>query len=294
MPEKLLFVINPGSGKNKTDWEQEIKAYFEGKDYITEFYKLEKPPDCDKLKKFLEKTDATKVVAVGGDGTVTLVAGFLSGTKTVMGILPAGSANGMATELKIPNKPAEAIAILENGTVTSVDSILINNEYNCIHLSDIGVNAQLVKNFEEGKKRGMIGYAKVLLKTLIRKERFVIDLVTPKEKICRKAIMVVLANAGKYGTGATINPEGEINDKMFEAVIVKKLTPRSIMQMLTSGNFKPKNIETIQCCSLKITSRKKVHFQVDGEYLGKVKEIEAKIKPHNVNLILPKKYFSEK
>lgn len=292
MPEKILFVVNPGSGKSKINWEQEIDTYFKDKNYIIDIYKLSKPPDCDDLKNYIDKSNAKKIVAVGGDGTVTMVAGFLSGKSIPMGLLPAGSANGMATELMIPGQPQKALAVLEEGVVTPVDTILVNNEYTCLHLSDIGVNAQLIKNFEDGNKRGIAGYAKVLLKTLMKKDRFVIDLETHDDKICRNAIMVVIANAGKYGTGATINPNGEIDDKIFEAVVVKKMTIGSVFRMLSTGNFKPKNIETFHCKSLKITSRRKVHFQVDGEYLGKVKEVNAVIQPHNINLILPKSYLN--
>lgn len=291
MPEKILFVINPGSGKNKIEWETEINTHFKDKNkYVTDFYRLKKPPDCDELKKYIDESDAKKIVAVGGDGTVNMVAGFLNGKPVPMGILPAGSANGMATELKIPADPQKALAVLEEGIVTPVDTVLVNNEHTCLHLADIGVNAQLIKNFEDGNKRGISGYARVLLKTLIRKDRFVIDLETSRDKICCKAIMVVIANAGKYGTGATINPDGNIDDKMFEAVVVKKMTIGSIIKMLSTGRFKPKNIETFHCRSLKVTSRKKVHFQVDGEYLGKVKEVSAVIQPHNIRLILPKEY----
>lgn len=293
MPQKILFIINPGSGNQKADWETEINNYFKDKDYELDFYRLGKPPDCADVKKYIDNSDAQKIVAVGGDGTITMVAGFLAGTERPLGILPGGSANGMAKELMIPNKPQKAIDILINGIITPVDTILINKEYTCLHLSDIGVNAQLIKNFEEGNKRGMAGYAKVLFKTLTNKKRLNLTLCTNKEDVICNAIMVVLANAGRYGTGAVINPDGEIDDKMFEAV-VKRLTPGTIGRMIFSGRFKPKNVETYQCRSLKITSKNNVHFQVDGEYLGKLKEVTAKIQPHNINLILPECYTEAK
>lgn len=294
MSQKILFVINPGSGKNNTDWKKEITTYFDNKDDILDFYELEKPPECEKLKKYLSLSDAHKIVAVGGDGTVTLIAGLLSGSSKSLGILPAGSANGMAKELMIPDNPQKAIEIIEKGIVTPIDSILINNKHFSIHLSDIGVNAQLIKNFEDSDNRGMIGYAKVLLKTLITKDRFTINLTTSDKKITRKAIMVVIANAGKYGTGAMINPHSNISDKIFEAVIVKKITAGSVIRMIASRKFKPKNIETYHCRALEVESRKKVHFQVDGEYLGKINKITAVIQPHSVNLILPAAYHEDK
>ena len=51
----------------------------------------------------IEKINPEYVIAVGGDGTVTMLANILAGTDTPLGILPAGSANGMAKELEIPD-----------------------------------------------------------------------------------------------------------------------------------------------------------------------------------------------
>ena len=44
---------------------------------------------------------------------------------------------------------------------------------------------------------------------------------TDTETVKRKAFMVAIANASKYGTGATINPDGKIDDGLFEIVVVR-------------------------------------------------------------------------
>src|SRR4051794_3963679 len=82
-----------------------------------------------------------------------------------MGILPAASPNGMAKELNISENIEEALKVIDNDRVRKADVISINNLV-CLHLSDIGLNARLVKYFEEGNMRGKLGYAKVALKVL--------------------------------------------------------------------------------------------------------------------------------
>ncbi len=72
----------------------------------------------------------------------------------------------MAKELNIPVIPEEALQVIENGEIKRCDAIKINEKDICLHLSDIGINAQLIKYFDEGKLRGKLGYAKVILKTL--------------------------------------------------------------------------------------------------------------------------------
>src|SRR6185295_4965195 len=119
------------------------------------------------------------------------------------GIIPAGSANGMARELEIPDEPEKALEIILEGEVKSADVILMNEKDICLHLSDIGLNAQLIKYFKEGSLRGKLGYARVVLKVLLRKQRMRVVIQSGKEEILRSAVMVAIANASKFGTGAT-------------------------------------------------------------------------------------------
>jgi diacylglycerol kinase family enzyme len=56
--------------------------------------------------------------------------------------------------------------------------------------------------------------------------------------------MVVLANARKYGTGANINPEGDVSDGYFEVVIVRKLNVIEIMKaILTNKPFEKRGLK---------------------------------------------------
>lgn len=100
--------------------------------------------------------------------------------------------------------------------------------------------------------------------------------------------MVVLANASKYGTGAVINPKGNLYDGLFEVVIIKQFGISTLLSMwLRPRALDPKKIEVIQANSVHINTHRKVHFQVDGEYLGKVKSVHADILPGQLNILLP-------
>ena len=98
--------------------------------------------------------------------------------------------------------------------------------------------------------------------------------------------MVVLANATKYGTGAIINPEGDLYDGLFEVVIVKKLGVLFKM-LITRRPVRADQIEVFHVTSVMIRTRHRVHFQVDGEYLGKVNRIDGEILPGQLKLIVP-------
>ena len=287
---KILFVLNPVSGgKKKIDWEPLIRNYFKELSHTIEFFVLSGNDDADSLKYWFEKFQPQRVVAVGGDGTISMVAKQMLGTEMAMGILPAGSANGMAKELQIPEKPEEAIDIILNGLVVCCDIIKINEKDICFHLSDLGLNARLIKYFDESPLRGMWGYARMVVKVLWRKKLLDAHIVADGLDINIRAYMVVIANASKYGTGAIINPEGNVHDGKFEIVVLRKLSISQLLKMFWSyKSFNPKKVEIFQTREATITTQRKTHFQVDGEFKGKIDNVKAEIIGSQLNLLIKK------
>lgn len=287
---KLLFVINPISGgKEKHDWEAAIREYFTDSPHQSEFYLLTGQSDKISIQGYMDTIQPDRVIAVGGDGTVKMLAEMLKETPIPLGILPAGSANGMAKELGIPLKAEEALDVIVHGEAKKIDLIRINEEEICIHLSDVGMNAMLVKYFEKSGSRGFMGYGKATFRILWQKRKLRVSIRTDDEDVKREAYMVVLANARKYGTGANINPDGDLCDGKFEIVIVRKLNLLEIFKaMFTDRSFHPRRIEVFSTKNLDMTIQRKTYFQVDGEYKGKTSKIHARILPAILNIMIPK------
>jgi diacylglycerol kinase (ATP) len=285
---KIIFVINPRSGgKQKYDWEKEIKKFFDTNCHEIEFFHLGGQNDIDLLKQLIKVFEPDRVVAVGGDGTISFTAKGIIGTEIALGILPAGSANGLAKELEIPSTPGEGLDLILHGTKRKADVIRINDEYYCLHLSDLGLNAQLIKHFEAENTRGKFGYAKIVTRLIFRrKPRMSVSIGKNNSELQRFAFMVVLANATKYGTGAVINPEGSLYDGLFEVVVIRKLAVFEILKSLFKPErFDPKKFELFHTTDVCIKTKRRAHFQVDGEYIGKVSEINAVIMPGLLNII---------
>ncbi|HEV3249477.1 MAG TPA: diacylglycerol kinase family protein, partial [Puia sp.] len=282
---KFLFIINPGSGNNKTDWTGPIRDYFESLPHRIELFDLSDPAASQEIKEKIEEFRPQRVVAVGGDGTVKLAAKYLLQTDIPLGILPAGSANGLAKELGIPDDYGRALDILIKGELKKIHVIKINDEI-CIHLSDIGFNAFVIKKFEGSGGRGMWGYLKASWKVLWDRPLMQIEMQIGNKSIKRQAAMVVVANARRYGSGALINPDGKLDDDVFEVIVVKKVSIAEIFKMMvTHSAYNPRKTEVFQTGSLRMFSRVKAHFQVDGEYLGKVNNITAAIIPGALDVI---------
>ncbi len=226
-------------------------------------------------------------MAVGGDGTIKLVAECLMKTKILLGILPAGSANGLAKELGISDIPTQALDILTQAYSKKIHITQINEQL-CIHLSDIGLNAHAMMEFENQPTRGWWGYLRAALKVLWQSPLMEITIKINEKSVKMKAEMIVIANATKYGNGVVINPIGKLDDKFFEVIVIKKKSFYEIFKMTFAyGSHDTDKTEIFQTNALSMKSRRKVHFQIDGEYLGKVREVNAIIAPNALQVIVP-------
>jgi len=284
---KLLFIVNHKSGNNDTDWKTLIEDHFSQLPHHAAVYEL--PENCPPaaIEQKIRATHPERVIAVGGDGTVKLVAEIVAGMHIPLGIIPAGSANGMAKELGIPTNTQAALEVAAAGPVLNIDAIRVNGEL-CIHLADIGFNAFIIKTFESMNTRGMWGYIKAAWRVAWRNRSMQVRIETDNAFVHRDAQMIVLANASRYGTGAVINPEGKLNDGFFEIIIIRKIALSELFKMMVSHKpYDPAKTELLKTRSVTVQSRHKTHFQVDGEYLGKINTLEATILPDALSIIVP-------
>jgi YegS/Rv2252/BmrU family lipid kinase len=283
----ILFIINPVSGgKHKTDWEPIIREYFKLLPHKIESFILTGKNDEDLIRQKIKHFSPQRVVAVGGDGTISLVAKQIAGSPIALGILPGGSANGMAKELDIPSTNEKALDTILDGTVQCIDLVRINESGMSVHLSDIGLNARIINLFDRSSHRGMWTYVRFFLKVLWQKKLVEAHIKADGLDTIVPVYMIVIANATKYGTGAVINPNGQLSDGKFELVVVYKISLAEMIKMfLTNRSFNPKKVEVFQTTRATITTKKKIHFQVDGEYKGKINSVQVEIIPSALHII---------
>lgn len=288
-----LFVVNPiAGGKDKKALLKTIKSWAESSAIEMEIWETSGKNDVENLKEILDENPPKQLIAVGGDGTVLLCASVLHkiNSQIPLGILPAGSANGMGTEIGMPNNVSEALENFLNPTTTDCDLLLFNDRELGMHISDIGLNAKLVKNFEEGERRGFLGYAQGVIGELIDVKPFQATIHTASEKIEKECYMVAFANARRYGTGALLNNIGKINDGKFEVSLLVSLDMTGIAgQFFDIISEDSDHIKTYQCTELKLKANRKLPFQIDGELQEDTDELSVRIVPAAIRLILPAK-----
>jgi len=293
---KILFVINPVSGDlNKTQLKDELNTLAKRHEFA--FSSIETTGNNDKrlLSKALANYEPETVVIAGGDGTVSLVASLLTGSGIILGIIPMGSANGLAYELGMPGNIESAVNIISKQKTLALDAVKIGDRYS-FHLSDIGMNARIIKRFEKEGKRGFAGYFRQFLKEFRNIRKFKCKIEADGKTIAHHALVAVIANGSYYGTGASINPTGKFNDGKFEIILIRPYPSWFILKLafafFTRKLHKLEYIEIVSCKKAVIQANPPQDLQIDGEIIGKSNRVEAEILPDALQVIYNEKGFS--
>lgn len=288
---KILFVINPISGATSNDDAiLYIHKKAAEKHIDFKFFYTTSENNDDLIQGQLQDYRPDRVIACGGDGTVQLVAKNLMNKDIPVGIIPLGSANGLATALQLPTRLEDATdLIFDEPKKIMLDLLRFNDDHICTHLADVGINAKLVKNFEAEGDRGMIGYAKHLLQSIRDSPLFKYTVRISGQQFEKEGYMIVIANANMYGTGIRIS-EGSVSDGKFEISNIEKVAlDEAIKAGLTRFNvFIDKDMfsDVISCDGAEIQINQKVDFQIDGEYMGEVDHLRVSIHPSAIPVLV--------
>ncbi len=285
----ILLVVNPIAGNSDkfpiiTAVEYEVSQ----RNFKLKIYETTGENDKETIDDLIKKINPLRIIVAGGDGTISLVARSILGTEICLGIIPAGSANGIAVNFNLPQTLSEQIEIALSDCTMKLDVLFINEKI-CLHIADLGINAELIKNYENSGIRGKLGYFLQSIPTLFNSESpFTFSVETDEGTFEETGILLAIANANKFGTGATINPNGKMNDGKFEILIFKSLDFIEIFNTIyDQPEMSPDFVRIISTKKAKISSIKKVPFQIDGEFLGEIDKATVIIEKEKLLMALP-------
>ena len=289
MKKNIIFVVNPISGDlDKTELIEAVQEFATTNHFDLEVYETTGKSDIKQIQSLYNQYTPERIIVAGGDGTIKMVAEAMEEHDIIIGILPAGSANGLSVDLNLPATIEENLKIAFLHHFMEMDMICINGKKS-IHLSDIGINADLVKNYEKSNLRGFWGYALQAYTTLVESDApFVATITANKKTVEHVARIIVIANSQKYGTGVTINPNGAMNDGKFELVILKSLDILLLGKIIT-GNMPIDSDDVVIISTDKATVKTDypVNFQIDGEYCGAETDLEIHILHKQMKIAVP-------
>lgn len=290
MRKKIWFIINPVSGGySKKIVAAMINEFFGESKYDLRICETAYAGHGAVLATMASENNVDTVVAIGGDGTINEVARSLVHTDTSLGIVPCGSGNGLARHLRIPLDFSEAMRLIKNGNVVSLDYGLVNNRpFFCT--CGMGYDAAVSYKFSSSTKRGLKSYIENTLVGLAKYKPEAYTVVDKKGRMTYKAFCIALANASQYGNNAYIAPEASMTDGLMDVTVIEPfplIEAGEMAYMLFTGKFKEgvKHIKTFRSDSLTIVRQHPGVIHCDGDPMKAQSVIEVKIVPSGLKVI---------
>ena len=243
----------------------------------------------DLARSFIERQVET-VVVWGGDGTINEVASEVAFRGPALGIVPGGSGNGLARELRLPREPRLAFRTALRGRPRSIDAGELGGRL-FFNVAGVGLDAVLADQFNARTTRGPLGYFISTVREVMTYESGYYVLRASDVAISQTALVVALANTRQYGNDAQIAPLARPDDGLLELVVLPALAPLAALwqaRRLFSGTVhKVPGVRMQSIRQVEIASDALETFHVDGEVVAASGTLSARVHPHALPVRAP-------
>lgn len=287
----ISIIINPFSGNGFSSKKYALlKRKLAEWKFNPEFYFIRKDISPQDFILSEIKAGSKFFVAIGGDGTVNLVARHLIDGDCKLCIIPNGSGNGLARHLDIPRKFSDSISMILSKRTKEIDYGLAN-EVPFFCTSGLGFDARVAHLFSEKSKRGFINYLKIILKEFIRYKGEEYRFIFPEKKITVNAFLITIANAAQYGNNAFISPESSLDDGLLDLCRISRfpsfIAPILGLQLISKRIGKSKYYDMTRITEVTIKRKSQGWIHIDGDPIFLSKTINYRIVPGGLNILLP-------
>jgi diacylglycerol kinase (ATP) len=288
---KAVIVANPkaGGGRAFRDIRRHIEQWNDP-DWDVDILTTKHPGHAGRLALNLLEAPPDLLAVCGGDGTVHEVASCLPAPPFPIAVLPAGTANVIARELKLPLNPVRALKIGLKRTVQRVDLGELGPQRRFVFVAGIGFDAYVAANVDASLKDrlGMCAYALAILRCL-RTYTFSEFQVAVNERTFR-ATSCLVANAKSYGGGLLFCPRADMQDGLLDVLVLEGHSRMKLARFLFHAWMgHPERhawIHRLQSRRVSITGSEDIMIQADGELAGTL-PVDIRLLPSTFPLVVP-------
>jgi YegS/Rv2252/BmrU family lipid kinase len=296
-PRRAVIIINPLSGRGRH--ESQVHSHQALATEVLAAHGVEalvrpttKAGDAHDFARQAVADRCHLVVAWGGDGTVNEAASALLQTDVPLGIVPAGSGNGLASDLLIPFEPRAALRIAATGQTMAIDAGRVGD---CLffNVDGVGIDAVIASRFNERgmRRRGLRAYLQLSSAELLRYRSLTYQLTVDGEQLEHDAMLVAFANGRQYGNRLFIAPGARLDDGLLEVVIVDRMSLLTIawrLPALFRGTLRSGGGVTMRAARRTcVRAEEPIPFHVDGEPRLGGNELLVEAIPHALKVRVP-------
>ncbi len=241
------------------------------------------------------------IAAAGGDGTVNEVLNGIGDapdgfTRARLGVLPLGTVNVFARELKIPLHVGRAWEVLQNGREIKIDlpraefsaNGVLQKRYFC-QLAGAGLDARAIElvDWQHKKQVGKLAYVIAGLKALREKKTQITAHVDGQSAAGE---LVLVGNGKFYGGSFAILPHADLRDGVLDICVVQRVNwtalLRSVPDLLLRGKLPASVAQHLSAEKFELTSESAAAFELDGEWIGNL-PVTFSIEREKLRVVVP-------
>ncbi len=287
--QRARIIYNPTSGRELFRKElPTVLEKFERAGYETSTHATTGIDDAKKAAKIAVDRCYDLVIVAGGDGTINEVIHGIAeeSYRPKIGIIPAGTTNDFARALSIPRDIQKAVdIILQEKNAKKLDIGKVNDRY-FMNIAGGGDLTELTYDVPS-KLKAAIGQLAYYIKgiEMLPSLKPVPTVIEYDGKVFDGDIMLFLvANTNSVGGFEKLAPDALIDDGYFDLLILKKTNLGEFLRIASAGirgnHIDNENILYTQAKHIKISPKKKMLLNVDGEYGGELPGEIVNLKQH--------------
>ncbi|MEU9803553.1 diacylglycerol kinase family protein [Streptomyces sp. NPDC051000] len=266
---------------------------------------------CGGLAARIADTATTLVVACGGDGTVRACAEVLAGTDIALAVVPCGTGNLLARNLRLPADPAAALDAALSGRTTRIDMGRLSGDglepARFTVMAGAGLDAAMVRDASERLKE-RVGWAAYVVSAVghLRDPRMRLSIrLDGGAELERRARMVVIGNVGTLQGGLPLLPDARPDSGRLDMVL---LDPRGAAGWLVAaghvlsralpgrpsgtaaaptGSVAGGALEYFDATRIDIRFTRPQPRELDGDAVASGTRLTAEVEPGALRLCLP-------
>ncbi len=293
--QKFFLIVNliAGHGRCKELFPK-IRAELDRRGIDYELHFTNEPLEATDVTRMGLEAGFSRIIAMGGDGTVNEVANGLNGTDATLCVIPAGNGNDFVRTIGIPSNPIHALDVLTSGTSRTIDLGLVDDDRCVVNGLGVGIDAQVARDVLAMERlHGVPAYLTAAIREVFRFKAFPVTLSVEGWNLELECLSLGIANGPYCGGGFKLAPRAEVDDGRIDIAAVGDF-PRleRLIRLPQARAGKHLNLARVhyrQVDRVTVSSPAKLVAHIDGEpYRLPTEPFEVTVLPRALRVLVPR------
>src|SRR5689334_11224774 len=295
-PRKAILISNPKTGRyaSRRRPVQDVASQLRTLGLDVDLKLTTGPGEATEIAARAARDGSSDVIVAGGDGTINEALQGLAGTDARLAIIPRGTGNVLARELKLPLDEESALTVVAKGKPRKIYLGLVidettNQSRHFVLMAGIGLDASVVGGVQPSLKkrigRGAFWVSGLSHLANWNPQPFTLEINGDKYQ----ATFAAVGKAPRYGGDLAITPGARLDQPEFEVCIIETTSRVRYLQLLSHAmrNGMPRDKPEVRFVNaVKVRAYGNAQVQIDGELLGAL-PMRFEIAPHSLEVIVP-------